>query len=261
MSFESKLVVEKSLKPKGNSIKSGVPLTCLTHQSNPMKKFFLFRKPVSIRLVCCATLSIVCACLSSCSKEEMDEMVSKAKDSATEFKEKSGDALSKAKAGASDAASKLKETTGQIKEKASNITQSAGNMMSMNGSAEIKLDAPTKFPASYVRVVPLAPGRSVVQLKSYSEDGVSTTFPAYFLQGVADLKSGSLDGQAVPCRFFAQKTAEGDVWENVPGQLVLVKFTKSAKSMTASFSNASLVNLASNAQTNSSGSFECVDLK
>lgn len=202
----------------------------------------------------------------------MDDLVSKAKDSATEFKEKSGDAfgkakagasdaLDKAKAGASDAATKLKETTGQLRDQASKMSKIAGNRMSINGTAEITLDAPTTFPASYIRIVPLPEGQSVVQLKSYSGDGESTTYPAYFLQGVVDLESGSLDGQSVPCRFFAQKTADGDVWENVPGQLVVVQFKKNADKIAASFSGAALINLANNSQTNSTGWFECVDLK
>jgi len=206
-----------------------------------------------------------------CSKEDMDEMVSKAKDSATEFKDKSGDVLKKAKDSAGDAASQLKEKSAELKEKtsgaisnvkeqAANITQGAGNMLSMNGSAEISLDKPTKFPASYVRVVPLAPGQSVVQLKSYSTDGQSTTFPAFFIQGNADVSANSLAGKTIPCQLYAQTSADGAVWKNVPGELIQVKFNATDNGLTAIFSSANLVNLETNTISQSSGSFVCADM-
>ena len=192
-------------------------------------------------------------------------MVAKAKDSATEFKDKSGDVLKKAKDGASDAAGQLKDKTSDAlssaKEKASNITQSAGNLMSMNGSAEITLDKPTKFPASHVRVVSLAPGKSVVQLKSYPEDGESTTFPAFFIQGTADVSLESLAGKTVPCKLFAQTKADGAVWQNVPGEMIQVKFSASENGVSAMFAGANLLNLETNTTTNSTGTFECAELK
>ena len=210
-------------------------------------------------------LGLACVCQFGCSKEDMDEMVANAKDSATDFKDKSGDVLKKAKDGASDAAGQIKEKTSDalsnVKEQASNITQSAGNMMSMNGMAEITFDTPTKFPASYVRVVPLAPGKSVVQLKSYSEDGESTTFPAFFIQGTTDVALNSLSGKTVPCKLFAQTKADGAVWRNVPGELIQVKFTTTENGLSAMFAAANLVNLETNTTSSSAGTFVCAELK
>lgn len=218
-----------------------------------------------IRASILTSLVLICVSFSGCNKEKMDEMVADAKKSAGELSEKSGEALKKAQASASEAASSLKEKTKEavatVKDTASNLADNAGNLVSFNGTAEITLDAPTRFPASYIRLVPFTDGSQILQIKSY-KDGQTDSYPSFFLQARVDQSSvDELIGQTVPCRLFAQKKAGGDVWENPTGQLVAVEFKKTEDKLTASFSNAQLVNTANNLQSASFGTFECVPLE
>ena len=233
------------------------------------KNLFSHRAWLAILLL---PASIAFTSLSGCDKAKVDEMVASAKEKAAEFSEKSDDAFEKAKASATTAADAIKktanETASKVKESASNFAGSAADLaggavdlVSMNGNAKITLDSPTDFTAAYVRVVNVGTEQSVFQLKSYSKDGQSTTYPAFFIQGaVAENSLGSLAGQTISCRLFAQKTADGEVWENAPGQLINVQFQKSQDSLTASFSAGSLVS-SSGAKIVSNGKFECVLLE
>ena len=214
------------------------------------------------------------ACLivqAGCSKEEMDKMAAKVKDSASEFSDKSSDALEKAKKSAKTASDKLKETASglkdktseamtTIKDKATGLASDAGNLVSMNGSAEITLDEPTKFSASYIRVVELNETTKVLQVKSY-QDGQTNSFPSFLLQATVDGSVDSLHGKTVPCQFYAQKTAGGDVWQNADGQLNPVQFAKLDNNMTASFSDAKLINTANGSQVTSTATFDCSALE
>ncbi len=187
-------------------------------------------------------------------------MVSKAKESATELSDKSGDLLEKAKTGANDAAASIKQTTSEIKKKTAEISQAAGNLVQLNGSAVLQLDTKTTFPASYVNIVPLANGQSIVQLKSYRESGAVSTFPAFLLQGTTELASGTLDGKSVACRLFAQQQPNSQVWLNKPDELILLKFKMQGKTLTANFSQSPVVNQDAQTLLEASGIFECVVL-
>ena len=212
-------------------------------------------------------IALITICFCGCSKEKMDEMVAQAKDKAAEFSEKSEDALENAKATAdilkdqvTEAASSAKDTASNLASEASDLASGAIDVVSMNGNATITLDAPTNFSAAYIRVIPFDEEQSVFQLRSYSRDGNANVFPAYFIQGTVTQKSlDSLAGKTIPCRLFAQKTADGHVWENATGQLINVQVQKSQDAITASFSSANLVNSAG-VKTVSSGKFECVSL-
>ncbi|MDA7906748.1 hypothetical protein N9B43_07575 [Mariniblastus sp.] len=204
-------------------------------------------------------LGIHFACL-GCSKKEMDEMVSKAKESASELSDKSGNLLEKAKTGANDAATSIKQTTAEITNKTAELTQAAGNLIQLNGSAVIQLDKETTFPASYVSIVPLSNGQSIVQVKSYPDLNAAPVFPAFLLQGTAELSSGILDGQSVACRLFAQQQPDSQVWTNDPGELVLLNFKKRGKTLTANFSKSTVVNQDAETTLEASGVFECVIL-
>ncbi|MFK7766271.1 MAG: hypothetical protein AB8B55_03435 [Mariniblastus sp.] len=224
------------------------------------------------------TLSLLCLAfcmipfLSGCSQEKMEKMVSQAKEKAAELSEKSGDAFDHAKATASNAAGMIKEkaneTASAVKDSASNLAGSASDlaggaldMVSMNGGAQITLDAPTKFLAAHVRLIELGSDQNVFQIKSNSKDGQTGSFPAFFIQGIVPQTSlDSLSGQTIPCRLFAQKSPDGEVWENVAGQLVNVQFQRSQDSFTASFSAARLIS-SSGTQVVSTGKFDCVLLQ
>jgi len=218
-------------------------------------------------------MTLVAACIfqTGCSKEDMDKMVSDAKSKASEFKEKSGDALKKATDQAKKATGNIKKTASELSEKASTFKDSAsdavksatksaskmvskaGDALAMNGSAKLTLDTPTEFPACYVRIVSLASGQSVLQMKSYSENGQSDKFPAFFIQGIVPFDGfDGLDGKSVECQFFAQKTPDGE--------LLIVSFQKSQGKMTANFSDAILVNVTNQTPVTGTGSFECVQL-
>ncbi|MEM7785625.1 MAG: hypothetical protein AAF623_19920 [Planctomycetota bacterium] len=179
---------------------------------------------------------------SGCNNEKVKELVDKAKDAANDLSEKGTEALNTAK----DSASKL--TTG------------AGNLISMNGKANFKLDSPTDFPASFVRVIPLYNGTHVVQIKSY-KDGQEDTYPSFLIQGLVEPASvEGLSGQSVPCQLFAQLSDGSDVWTNAAGQDVIINFSRQNDQITASFSNATIVNTQTGSQAASSGTFECVRL-
>lgn len=204
-----------------------------------------------------------------CSKDDLDKMASKVKDSAAELSEKSSEAFEKAKETANEATATIKEKASEIKDKtseamsnisdtASGLASDAGNLVSMNGSAEFNLDEPTKFPASYIRVVQLNETTKVLQIKSY-KDGQSDSFPSFYLFGTVEGDVNSLNGKTVACKLFAQKSATSDIWQNATGETVAVKFYKLEDAMTASFSNAKLVNATDGSQTTSSGNFECVN--
>ncbi|MDG1873602.1 MAG: hypothetical protein P8J27_06805 [Mariniblastus sp.] len=206
-----------------------------------------------------------------CSKEDMDKMASKVKDSASEFSEKSSEALEKAKKGAKDASAKIKEaasefkdktseTMSTLKDKATELASDAGNLVSLNGSAEITLDEPTKFSASYIRIIELNETTTVLQIKSY-KDGITNSFPSFLLQGSVEGPIESLHGKTIPCQFYAQKAVDGDVWKNANGQLIPVQFAKLDDNMSASFANAMLVNTANGSQSAATAIFDCVVLE
>ena len=210
-----------------------------------MKNQIMKMKPY-FQIPLLSILALVLLVGTGCDKEKMEEMVAKAKDA-------TGDAINKVKESTSEAVT-------QAQDVASQATTSAGNLVSMNGTAKIKLDSQTDFPASFIRIVPLGDGTSVVQMKSY-KDGDENSYPSFFMQGVVDQSSvDGLNGKSVPCKFFAQVAAEREVWANAEGQAVVVEFKKVDKSITATFSGASLVNTANGSQTTSSGILDCVKL-
>jgi hypothetical protein len=219
-------------------------------QNQPLK-FFNY-------LAICTLIFVV---LSGCDKEKMDELVAKAKDTASEIGEKSGDALKKVKESTDKALNNAKDSVTNIKDTAAKLTTSAGNLVSMNGSANITLDAPTDFPASFVRIVSMPDGTKVLQMKSY-KDGESDAYPAFFIQAVVEQSSvDSLSGQSIPCQLFAQTSEGGDVWTNANGQPIAVQFTKQDKKLMASFSGGVIQNVASGSEATSSGTFDCVTLE
>ena len=219
-----------------------------------------------LRLPFLLAICLICLGQTGCDKEKMDEMVAKAKKSAGEIKDKSGDVLEKAKKGASDAAEKVKtkskETFDKAKDTATKVSTGGSNLVGANGTARITLDSPTNFPASFIRIVGLPDGTKVLQMKSYKDGQGDDSFPSFFMQGVVTQSSvDALAGQTVPCQFFAQRVSDQPVWTNADGQPVVVQFQKSGSKMTATFSNASLVNTASGSQSSSTGTLECVTLK
>ena len=222
--------------------------------SPPPQTLSLFHVPVLLVLL---VINLACC---GCSKKEMDEMVSKAKESATELSDKSSDLLEKAKTGANDAATSIKKTTAEITNKTSEITQAAGNLIQLNGSAEIQLDKKTTFPASYVSVVAIDNDLSIIQVRSYPDAGEATVFPAFLLQGTAELPSGDLNGQSVACRFFAQQQPGSHVWVNHPDELILLTFKKQGETLMATFPPSAVANQQIEATLDASGVFECVIL-
>ena len=164
--------------------------------SPPPQTLSLFHVPVLLVLL---VINLACC---GCSKKEMDEMVSKAKESATELSDKSSDLLEKAKTGANDAATSIKKTTAEITNKTSEMTQAAGNLIQLNGSAEIQLDKKTTFPASYVSVVAIDNDLSIIQVKSYPNAGEATVFPHFFYRAPPNYLPEISMGNRLPVVFL-----------------------------------------------------------
>lgn len=198
-------------------------------------------------------------------------MVANVKEKAGDISEKSGDALKKAAEGAKKVAGKVKEKTegavnkakeamSDVGKTASNLATNAGNLVSMNGSANMKLDGDIDFGASFIRVVKMADGSNVVQIKSY-KDGQDDSYPSFFIQGkVEQANVDDLNGQKIACQLFAQLSPEAAVFSNAAGEPITIQFGQANKTILATFSNASIVNLNTGAEVTSNGMLECVKL-
>lgn len=195
-------------------------------------------------------LSFAVLSQTGCDSEKVNEMVAKAKETAGDLADKGKEAINKGKEAVSTAA-----------DSASQMATNAGNLVQLNGNAKITLDSPSDFPASFVRVIPLANGTNVLQVKSY-KDGQEDSYPSYLLQGVTDqISVDSLSGKSVPCQFYAQQFEGGSVWKNADAQPVVLQFQKVEDKLTASFKDAAIVNLESGSEVTGSGTFECVTLE
>lgn len=94
-----------------------------------------------------------------------------------------------------------------------------------SGEAKFTLDQEVAINAAYGKLIQLAPGKSVLLIRSYEMEK-NETFPSFFFQ--ADTTATSLSGlvgQTVSGKLFIQAAANGAVWSPVDGELVQLKLT------------------------------------
>lgn len=195
-------------------------------------------------------ISLLLIGLPGCSKEEMQDMVSQAKDAATSATATVSESVQDATENAVAQATEAVETAGDL-----------SGVADMTGKATMTLDGPTEFGASYVRLIKLNPGRpAVLQIKSY-KDGEVDAFPSFLVQAQVEATDlASLAGKPIPAKVYAQKTATGPVWHSADDAPASLSLTVVEGKVTAKIESAELLNTDNGQRSPTSASFECASL-
>lgn len=194
-------------------------------------------------------LVIACSLLSiafGCSKEELGDLVDKAKDAASEGTEKVKQAVSE----------NVETVQGRMEGASAEVQEQLG----MAGAIELTAGTPVKTNACYARLITQGSGRpTVLQLQSY-RDAENETFPSVFLHSRVNGSSPSeLVGKIVSARLFVQQDAQGSVLFSETGSPVELRIASLEEQLlTAELVAGSLLDTATGESVAVTGKFEGV---
>ena len=193
-------------------------------------------KSRSFCLLAVTTLLIFLLTTMGCSKKELDDLVSKAKDDLD----------------------KVKKT---VEEEIPKAIGAASEELGMSGKASIRLDTKT-FPtnACYVSLIEQSPDRpNVLKIQSYASPD-SESFPSLFIQAqVGDSTLEELVGTEIMAQVFVQTNQGGEVWYTEPTDSLRVKISALEENMlTAELAGGKLHSTVSGNSVDAVGSMEAV---
>lgn len=147
-------------------------------------------------------LSVPLLCLllaSACSKEDVNAMVEKTKQTVS-------DATSKA-------ADSVKDTVGDVQQSVGKASTAAKESLQLAGKVTLQGAISAETNACYGRLVTFTDGRpSVLLMQSYA-DASQETFPAVFFHAqVTASQPSELVGTTFPATLFVQQEAQGAIW-------------------------------------------------
>jgi len=145
--------------------------------------------------------------LAACSKEKLNELVDKAKET-------------------------VSDGTQAAKDTAAAVTDTAKESLALAGTATVNLDIPINTTACYVNWISPGAGRpSVVQIRSY-KDAAQESFPSLLLH--AQTTAGGISelvGQTIAGQLFVQKAEDAPVWFCPTGAKVDLKVVSVAEQL------------------------------
>lgn len=196
------------------------------------------------RLFFVATL-LIAPGLTGCGDTDLDDIVDKVKETAS-------DGAEKVKESVSDAADSVVETTDQV-------TEAVEEQVGVAGSFDLTLGQSVKIAGCYAKLVTISDAHpQVFQISSYSAPDRESTPSAMLHAQVTVGSIAELASQTVPARLFVQ-TADGNVWYSDDASPVQVTVTSIAEGkLTATLAGGVLRNTGSDQTIPAGGTLEAI---